>query len=223
MSSATRSIVIGLAAAATLWSAAAVAADDNQGYLVDNEHALVKNSYGQCWRTGYWTPAMANEACDPDLVKKPAAPTPPPPAPQAEEKPAPAPMKMLPQKINFSGDALFDFDKAVLKPEGKDMLDGLAETLQGANYEVVMAIGHTDRIGTNAYNQKLSERRAAAVKKYLEGKGIPANKIFAEGKGKKDPVTKPGQCKGLKWKQLVACLAPDRRVDVDVTGSKEVK
>ena len=131
-----------------------------------------------------------------------------------------APEKLLPQKINFSADALFDFDKAVLKPEGKTMLDELARTLQGAKYEVIMATGHTDRFGSVAYNQKLSERRANAVKDYLTSKEIPANKVSVDGKGKTQPVTKPDDCKGPKSAKVIACLQPDRRVDVEVTGSK---
>ena len=148
---------------------------------------------------------------------------PPPPPPPAKPAPKKEPAKLLPQKINFSGDALFDFDKAVLRPEGKAMLDDLARVLQGAKYEVILAIGHTDRIGTQAYNQKLSVRRAEAVKKYLVDKGIEPNRIYAEGKGETQPVTKPGDCKGKRGKALIACLQPDRRVDVEVTGTKEVK
>lgn len=200
----------------------------NQGYLVDTQgqSAIVKApAAGVCVRTSDWTPARAVVECDPDLVKKPAPP------PQAAPKPAPAPQpapkkepaKLLPQKINFSGDALFDFDKSVLRPEGRAMLDDLVRVLQGANYEVILAIGHTDRIGSKAYNQKLSVRRAEAVKKYLVDKGIAPNRIYAEGKGKTQPVTKPGDCKGKRGKLLIACLQPDRRVDVEVTGSKEVK
>ena len=201
----------------------------NQGYLVDTQgqNAIVKSSgAGVCVRTSDWTPARAVAECDPELVKKPgpapkvaAPPPPPPPKPAAKKEPA----KLLPQKINFSGDALFDFDRSALRPEGTAMLDELVRVLQDAKYEVILAIGHTDRIGTQAYNQKLSVRRAEAVKKYLVGKGIAPNRIYAEGKGKSQPVTQPGDCKGKRGKQLIACLQPDRRVDVEVTGSKGAK
>jgi len=101
------------------------------------------------------------------------------------------------------------------------MLDELTRLLKGAKYEVILAIGHTDRIGTAAYNQKLSVRRAEAVKKYLTEKGIPPNRVYAEGKGKTQPLTKPSDCKsGLGRARLIACLQRDRRVDVDVTGTK---
>lgn len=199
----------------------------NQGYLVDTQgqNAIVKaTGAGVCVRTSDWTPARAVAECDPDLVKPAPAPkAAPQPAPAPEPAPKKAPAKLLPQKINFSGDALFDFDKAALRPEGKAMLDDLVRVLQGANYEVILAIGHTDRIGTKAYNQKLSVRRAEAVKKYLADKGIAPNRIYAEGKGETRPVTKPADCQGKRGKALIACLQPDRRVGVEVTGAKEAK
>jgi OOP family OmpA-OmpF porin len=210
MNSAKTLIVVGVAAASLPFMS--IAQDTkNQGYLVDTQgqNAIIRApGAGVCVRTSDWTPARAVAECDPDLVKKPA------PAPKKE------PAKPLPQKVNFSGDALFDFDKSVLKPEGKRMLDDLVRTLAGANYDVILAIGHTDRIGSAAYNQKLSERRANAVKDYLVSKGIAASRITAEGRGKTQPVTKPGACNGLPRPKLIACLQPDRRVDVEVTGTK---
>ena len=225
-----------LAAIIALLPAIALAQDArNQGYLLDqNMNIVTSATTGLCVRTSDWTPARAVAQCDPDLVKKPAPPAPKPaaaPAPTpAPKKVAPkpaappkkeAPPKLLPQKINFSADALFDFDKADLRPAGKARLDDLTRLLQGAKYEVILAIGHTDRIGTAAYNQKLSVRRADAVKKYLTGKGIAPNRVHAEGKGKSQPLTKLSDCPNkLGRKQLIACLQPDRRVDVEVTGTK---
>lgn len=203
----------------------------NQGYLVDTQgqNAIVRAvGAGVCVRTSDWTPARAVAECDPDLVRKPepkVAPKPEPkPKPAPAPKPAPkkdAPAKPLPQKIKFSGDTLFDFDKAVLKPEGKAKLDDLARLLEGAKYEVILSIGHTDRIGSAAYNQKLSVRRAEAVKGYLVSKGIAPNRIYTDGKGKTQPVTKPADCRGKRGKALIACLQPDRRAEVEVTGTKE--
>lgn len=206
----------------------------NQGYLVNGPDFSVVTAVGGtvCVRTSDWTPARAAAAkacqqCTPDLCPKPvaaapvppkAAPTPPPKA--VEPPPRAAPEKLLPQKINFSAEALFDFDKAVLKPEGKAMLDDLVRTLQGAKYEVIIATGHADRFGSVAYNQKLSERRANAVRDYLAAREIPLNRISATGKGKSQPVTKPDECKGPKSAKVIACLQPDRRVDVEVNGTK---
>ena len=218
-----------LAAIIALSSAMGFAQDaKNQGYLLDqNMNIVTSATTGLCVRTSDWTPARAVARCDPDLVKKPTPPAPKAaPAPKKEApKPAlqpkkEAPPKLVPQKINFSADALFDFDKAVLKPAGKAMLDDLTRVLQGAKYEVILAIGHTDRIGSAAYNKKLSVRRAEAVKNYLTEKGIPPNRVYAEGKGKTQPVTKPADCRGKRGKVLIACLQPDRRVDVKVTGTK---
>ena len=202
----------------------------NQGYLVNGPDFSVVTAVGGtvCVRTSDWTPARAAAAkacqqCTPDLCPKPvaAAPVPPKAAPKAvEPPPRAAPEKLLPQKINFSAEALFDFDKAVLKPEGKAMLDDLVRTLQGAKYEVIIATGHADRFGSVAYNQKLSERRANAVRDYLAAREIPLNRISATGKGKSQPVTKPDECKGPKSAKVIACLQPDRRVDVEVNGTK---
>ena len=204
----------------------------NQGYLVDQEFKVVTAVGGTiCVRTSDWTPARAAAAeagafCDADLVaKKPAASAAPAPAPAPKAaapaaKPKPEAAKPLPQKINFSADALFDFNAATLRPEGKAMLDDLMRVLQGANYEVILAIGHADRIGNAAYNQKLSLRRANAVKQYLVEKGIAPNRIYADGKGETQPLTKPADCRMKDRKALIACLQPDRRVDVEVSGTK---
>jgi len=182
-----------------------------------------------CYRTGYWTPSMAIIGCDPDLVPKPvAAPVPAPapapapsPAPRATPAPAPAPAPSAAgvQKITLASKALFDFDKAVLKPEGKAAIDSeIISKLSGVQrLELVLVTGHTDRIGTQAYNQKLSERRADAVRDYLVSKGIARDKIETLGMGKTQPV--PGvTCNMTAMKELIACLAPNRRVEVEVKG-----
>jgi len=116
----------------------------------------------------------------------------------------------------------FEFDKAIIKPEGKTAIDAFARDLRGVSFDVINVTGHTDRIGTDAYNMKLSTRRAEAVRTYLiESAQIPAAKIAASGKDGADPVTKPGECKGKsKTPKLIACLQPDRRVDIEVTGTK---
>jgi OOP family OmpA-OmpF porin len=227
-----KSTLVILGAIAALLPAATMAQVNgkNQGYLVDQNFNVVTAVGGTvCVRTSDWTPARAAAAeaggfCDPDLVpKKPAPSAPAAPAPKAAAPAAPAkpaPQKLLPQKINFSADALFDFNKSELRPAGKAMLDDLSHVLQGAKYEVILAIGHADRIGSAPYNQKLSVRRAETVKKYLVDKGIAPNRVYADGKGETQPVTKAADCRMKNRKALIACLQPDRRVDVEVTGTK---
>ncbi|HTY04061.1 MAG TPA: OmpA family protein [Rhodocyclaceae bacterium] len=200
------------------------AAPNTTGYMVDQRNNVAKSGFGLCWRTGYWTPAMAIEECDPDLVPKKEAPkAEPAPAPAAPvAAPAPAP-KPAAEKVTLAADTLFDFDKSVLRPEGKAKLDDVAAKLSDMKLEVIIAVGHADRFGTEAYNQRLSERRAAAVKDYLVAKGVEANRVYTEGKGSKQPVTKPDQCKGAKSKKVVECLQPDRRVDVEIIGTRAPK
>lgn len=217
---ATKKLIIAGIAAALLPSVAMAENSTNYGYLVDSNGKVVKNNYGQCWHTGYWTPAMATAECDPDLVKKVEAPVIAAPAPQPAPQPEPAPA-VMPQKVTLSADTLFDFNKSTLKPGGKAKLDDLVRDLNAAKYDEIQVTGHTDRIGSDAYNLKLSERRANSVKDYLVSQGIPANRISAKGVGKADPVTKPGECVGRKSPKLIACLQPDRRVEVEVTATKE--
>jgi OOP family OmpA-OmpF porin len=123
--------------------------------------------------------------------------------------------------MSFSADALFAFDKAALKPEGKTMLNDLVQQLNGARYDNVLVTGHADRIGSAAYNQKLSVQRADEVKAYLVGQNIPADRITSTGKGETEPVTKAGECVGTTRAKLITCLQPDRRVDVEMTGTKQ--
>jgi OmpA-OmpF porin, OOP family len=178
------------------------------------EYVWMNGTNELCWRDAFWTPATANAKCDGALVAQ--APTPPAPPP------APAPV-ITSQKVTFSADTLFDFDKAVLKPEGKAKLDDLATQLQGTDLEVVVATGYTDRIGSDTYNDRLSLRRAQAVKAYLVSKGVPANKVYTEGKGKRNPVKPDSECRQKNRKALIECLQPNRRVEVEVVGTKKVQ
>lgn len=162
-----------------------------------------------CWRDSNWTPATAAVGCDGAIVAQ-AAPAP------VVSKAAPAapvatPAPIAATKVTYAADAFFDFDKSVLKPEGKAKLDDLVGKVKGINLEVVIAVGHTDSIGTDAYNQKLSVRRSEAVKAYLVSKGIEKNRVYTEGKGEKQPVadnkTKEGRSK-------------NRRVEIEVVGTR---
>ena len=207
-----------LLVAALLGCSAIVSAQtpNPDGYLLDTRGAVVKSGTGLCWKTTRWTPAMAIAECDPDLVKKEA--------PAAATTPAAVPPKPAQEKVSLAADALFDFDKAVLRPEGKAKLDELAAKVKDIKLEVIIAVGHTDRIGSDKYNQKLSEKRAAAVKDYLVSKGIEPNRVYTEGKGKKQPVTGDKCGKSVKKsKKLIECLQPDRRVEIEVIGTRAAK
>ncbi|MBK7356976.1 outer membrane protein OmpA [Propionivibrio sp.] len=205
--------------ATALGLCASLAQAQNRVYVIDGRGEVATSGTGLCWRTGFWTPAAAATdpagcKCDKDLIPKEVCEPP-------MAKPADTHAKPMGEKITVAADALFDFDKATLRPEGKKKIDEVAAKAQGLVLEVVIAVGHTDRIGSDAYNQKLSEKRAAAVKEYMVSKGIPANRIYTEGKGKKQPVTKPDQCKGAKSAKVIACLQPDRRVDIEIIGTSK--
>ena len=179
-----------------------------------------------CWRNGFWTPATAHPDCDgaakpPPPPPPPPAPPPPPPAravpppaPPAPPPPPPPPPVAVSEKITYAADAFFDFDKSVLKPEAKAKLDDLVGKTSGINLEVIIAVGHTDSVGSDSYNQRLSVARSEAVKAYLTGKGVEKNRVYTEGKGEKQPVadnkTKDGRAK-------------NRRVEIEVVGTRTKK
>jgi OOP family OmpA-OmpF porin len=195
----------------------------NGGTQVDNwqngtgEYVWRNGTAELCWRDANWTPATAAVGCDGALVRA-AAPAPAPepvarPAPPPPPAPAPAPAPQPPAatKVTYAADAFFDFDKAVLKPEGKAKLDDLTSKIQGINLEVIIAVGHTDSVGTDTYNQRLSVRRAEAVKAYLVSKGIERNRVYTEGKGEKQPVADNKTAEGR---------AKNRRVEIEVVGTR---
>ena len=188
----------------------------NSAYVQDARGVIVRDPFGLCWRTGYWTPADADAVVGCDGVVAKAAPVAavvaPVAAPVAAAKPA-APMAPTSEKVTFAADAFFDFDKAVLKPEAKVKLDDMASKLKGINLEVVIAVGHTDSVGSDAYNQKLSIKRAEAVKAYLVSTGIEASRVYTEGKGKKQPVADNKTAEGR---------AKNRRVEIEVVGTRNV-
>ena len=173
-----------------------------------------------CWRDGVWTPATGLAGCD--GVPVPAAPAAPAPAPAPTPAPAPAPAPAAApapvvvaaptsEKVTFAADAFFDFDKSVLKPEGRAKLDDLVSKMSGLNLEVIIAVGHTDSVGSDTYNQKLSIRRSEAVKSYLVSKGVEKNRVYTEGKGEKQPVADNKTSEGR---------AKNRRVEIEVVGTR---
>jgi OOP family OmpA-OmpF porin len=178
-----------------------------------------------CWRGATWTPATAAAGCDGAIVApKAAAPAPAPaPAPRvAAPAPAPAPRAAAPAarpapppaaatKVTYAADTFFDFDKSVLKADGKAKLDDLAGKVKAINLEVIIAVGHTDSAGSDAYNQKLSVKRADAVKAYLITKGIEKNRVYTEGKGEKQPVAD---------NKTDAGRSKNRRVEIEVVGTR---
>ena len=215
----------GAAVAFALATLAGTAQAATPGYVSTAGDQVWTSPYGLCWKTTDWTPEKAAAPCDAVRAVQVAAP---PPVAVAPPPPAPTPLVVAPppqppviEQISLSSDVLFAFDKAELKPEGMKKIDDIASRLKGANVQMINATGHADRIGPDKYNQQLSEKRAAAVKEYLAQKGVETSKVRSEGRGKSDPVT-GDQCKGITGSKLISCLQPDRRVDIEVRGEKEV-
>ena len=202
-----------LFASAALVTAAGAQTIDN--WKNGTNELVWKNGTNElCWRDSNWTPATAAPGCDGAIVPVPAAAAPV--APPVAVVPAPVVPVAPPAatKITYAADAFFDFDKSVIKPEGKAKLDDLIGKIQGINLEVIIAVGHTDSVGSDTYNQKLSIRRSEAVKAYLVSKGIEKNRVYTEGKGEKQPVADNKTAEGR---------AKNRRVEIEVVGTRATK
>jgi len=203
-------------------AAVAAAASSASAQTIDNWRAtdgtVWKNGTNEyCWRNNFWTPATAAKGCDGEIKPAPkaeppkvVAPPPPAPAPVAPRPvtPPPAPVS---EKVTFAADAFFDFDKSTLKPEATAKLDDLVSKTKGINLEVIIAVGHTDSVGSDEYNQKLSIRRSEAVKQYLVSKGVEPNRVYTEGKGEKQPVADNKTAEGR---------AKNRRTEIEVVGTR---
>ena len=190
-------------------SATAVSAQNVDNW-VNSTGTNWKNGDGTlCWRDANWTPATASKGCDGALVAKPAPAKPAPAKPAA--KPAPA---VTQSKITLQADTLYDFDKSTLKPEGRATLDKIARDLSKIKLEVIIAVGNTDSVGSDAYNMALGQRRAQSVKAYLTSKGVDGSRIYTESKGKSNPVASNATAEGR---------AKNRRTDIEVVGTTAAK
>ena len=208
-------------ASAALATAASAQSVDN--WRNGTGQAWKNGSNELCWRDANWTPATAAAGCDGAIAAPAPAPAPAPraaapapaPAPRAAPAPAPAarpaPPPAAATKVTYAADTFFDFDKSVLKADGKAKLDDLAGKVKAINLEVIIAVGHTDSAGSDAYNQKLSVKRADAVKAYLITKGIEKNRVYTEGKGEKQPVAD---------NKTDAGRSKNRRVEIEVVGTR---
>ena len=209
-----------LFASAALVTAAGAQTIDN--WKNGSNELVWKNGTNElCWRDAFWTPATAAPGCDgaivppAPVVAPPVAVAPPPPPPVVAPVAPPAPpAPPAATKVNYAADAFFDFNKSVIKPEGKAKLDDLVGKIKDINLEVIIAVGHTDAVGSDAYNQKLSIRRSEAVKAYLVSKGIEKNRVYTEGKGEKQPVADNKTSEGR---------AKNRRVEIEVVGTRANK
>ncbi|ADU92080.1 outer membrane protein OmpA [Taylorella equigenitalis] len=179
-------------AIALAFSAGVASAQTVDNWVSDFGDPVVSD-FGDCWQNDFWTPATALPECG-----------------GVTEPSAPAAQPITANKVTFNADTFFDFDKSSLKPEGRTVLDQIAEQVKLLTLESLITVGHTDSIGTNAYNQKLSERRAATVKNYLIDKGVPAEQIIASGRGETQPIADNRTREGR---------AQNRRVDIEMVGT----
>lgn len=212
-----------IVAVASIMLVGAVGAQNIDNWRSGDGALTWKSGTGLCWQNSQWTPATASKECAPQIATV-ATPQPqkfvaPPPAPVVREQPAATPpsppVVVAPPaavKVTYSADTFFDFDKSILKPEGKAKLDDLADKIKLISLEVIVAVGHTDSIGTDLYNKKLSERRADAVKTYLISRGIDESRVVAEGKGESQPIADNRTSEGR---------AKNRRVEIEVVGTRK--
>jgi OOP family OmpA-OmpF porin len=216
------------AVAIALMTIAGAAAAATPGYVTSGADSVpVTDASGNCWTTIDWTARNAANPCH-AVASAQAAPPP----PVVQRAPEPAPIAAAPlqppapvlQRITLNTDVLFEFNSANLRPGAHQKLDELAQTMQGAEVDRIVAVGHADRIASDDYNRDLSERRAAAVKEYLVQKGVDAQRVEAQGRGESEPVAQCGKMgpERASNRKLVACLQPDRRVEIEVLGHRQV-
>lgn len=206
-------VTVALALGASLGAAGADDRSRSSGYLTDKTDGVVKSGYGLCWHSGFGPEPLSAAACEPIVadVQAPAGPAAPQPAVQTAAEPAR-------ERLSFDADTLFDFDRSELRPAGIVALRAFVGKLKAIEPDMIQAVGHTDRLGTDDYNRRLSEQRVEAVKAYLVSQGIDAANVHTEAKGASEPITRLGECPGVQSASVIACLQPDRRVEVEVNG-----
>lgn len=208
-------------------SAARAQGNPDPGYVTDPAGSVAKSGFGLCWRAGTNPDARSINECDPTIVAAPIAqvvapepkavePVVPPVAVVAATPIAPSPVI---ERVTLDANTLFDFDSSVLRPAGRAALDDFVDKIKSIEPEMIMAVGHTDRIGSETYNQHLSESRVSAVKGYLVTSGVVSSRVHTEGKGEAEPVT-TGACDGASNATVIACLQPDRRVVLEVVANR---
>jgi len=222
-------LAVACAIALGVFSATAIAQPrdiNEKALLLDTRGAPVMNATGICWHTGYGPMPSWTAGCHADVpapvaqyVATAAAPVAAP-APIAAAAPAPLPVY---EKVAFDANVLFDSNKSVLRPAGRDTLDAFVGKISGLDSQSVMAIGYADRMGTDASNQILSEERVRAVKSYLVGKGVPADRVKTSAWGETRPSTAAAECKDANSPKNVACMQPDRHVSIEISGSRLAK
>lgn len=212
-------LALGIASGAA--RAQSLSPNEREVWTESTKTQIWKNGYGECWHSAFGPPPPYNE-CNP----APVAQYVPPPAAAPYVAPvvvAAAPPQRLYEQVSLDANVLFDFDKSVLRPEGKTALDGFVSNIQGIGGGSISAVGYADRFGTNDYNQALSERRVATVKAYLVSKGVEPSWgiVKTSAVGETQPTTAPGQCTGgTPNANTVACLQPDRHVSIVISGQR---
>lgn len=215
-----------LAAMMAVILAAPVTTAGVPGYLSDTSGTIVRNTPGECWHTGFWTPEMAVVGCDGKLAdalpaSKPQGAAPLKPRMAKPRVAVPLEPRMA-KPLVLNAETYFDFDKANLKPAAADKLDALAtQSKDRGDVQQLRIVGHADRIGNDAYNQDLSLRRAQSVAHHLlERRAVPQERVEVRGMGESQPVV---PCEGVRGSALIPCLAPNRRVEVEVVTTREAQ
>lgn len=198
-------VVIATLVLGTVMTGAGVAAELSPGYVYDGNGVVLRDGSGQCITTEKWTRENAIAECHPEIVA-------------AREG---GPQQVVMRRISLEADTFFEFDSATLTAEGKRRLDEIIGAMRGRVQDVQLSVtGYTDRIGSEQYNQQLSEDRAAAVRNYFAANGVPPDLIQVAGKGASDPVV---SCEGMRGQELVECLAPNRRTEIEFSAFEEVE